>query len=633
MNRLFESFVFQILIECFRPILPSFQSRLETICPSSTVARTTGGSDNGTVRDIASIYEGMLRFLSLVYESITSGWIDMIESGSITVSNSTISKSASDDSGTSVMMLNNAPALYNELTKVFIQLMAPFKPYQMNLSKLETKFVQQHLSTISQQVQSIVKTVTTTNDIESGWEVLQSTSMDELLTMPDLVIPIIEDTISRHELLNGGHDTSSLLQNVDQIITTYASVLGKAVQTLSSTLVTDAFNDTDNKNSSSTPPTFDESNVLCALQVLKLAGTYKRTIISLQMKTSERLRMSSERMTAQLARDKQVSDAFHLMSLGKNATFQIPETISLVEIDAIVTNAVLLSNDGPNEVSDNATPADASQLFPSGMSSSMKLASSCHTFVFDVCFAIPRYHLINISSMASWKESQSLMESWGGGTGAGSSYGTLPQSFITQVGEHMLALVQALEPFAEDRDALSLSNTVMENDIVRQVAMPYWNDFVVAATGSPCTEESLKIIMEGKELLDLVIGVIPVDDEGNVEDGSEEGTTASTIFCNKWLDVVGLAVAGRLVERIMRIPSLTRKGCEHLNADLGYIVNVFSALGVSGHPHPLLGHIAEICILEKEVIFERLDNLDRSNPSSDFLRSVEERLSAMRGLT
>ena len=77
-----------------------------------------------------------------------------------------------------------------------------------------------------------------------------------------------------------------------------------------------------------------------------------------------------------------------------------------------------------------------------------------------------------------------------------------------------------------------------------------------------------------------------VDHDVEDEDNDEE-SKAITNFCNAWLDVVGLAVTGRLMERLLRIPTLTAKGCEHLQADLNYLVNVFSALGVAGHPHRL----------------------------------------------
>ena len=59
------------------------------------------------------------------------------------------------------------------------------------------------------------------------------------------------------------------------------------------------------------------------------------------------------------------------------------------------------------------------------------------------------------------------MSAWKEGTGGGPQdnfalYGVLPQPYINGVGEHMLALVQALEPFAADAKALALANEVKD---------------------------------------------------------------------------------------------------------------------------------------------------------------------------
>jgi hypothetical protein len=226
-----------------------------------------------------------------------------------------------------------------------------------------------------------------------------------------------------------------------------------------------------------------------------------------------------------------------------------------------------------------------------------------------------------MSSMSSWKEDA--------GDDNLASYGTLPQSYITQIGEHMLSLVQALEPFASDLNALALANEVMDG--LRDVAVRPWRDFL-DASGSSNPERVIGTFMDGKDLSALVLGYTEIEDD---EDEEEEDETAklSSAFCNAWLDVVGLAVAGRLLERVMRIPTLTPKGSEHLNADLNYLVNVFSALGVSGHPHPLLGHIAEIALLSGEDLAQQMEQRDRSDPLQKSLLLIEERVAAIRGIS
>lgn len=151
--------------------------------------------------------------------------------------------------------------------------------------------------------------------------------------------------------------------------------------------------------------------------------------------------------------------------------------------------------------------------------------------------------------MSAWKEAA--------GTDNFASYGTLPQEYITQVGEHMLALVQALEPFASDKEALSLANEVMDG--VRRVAQQPWLDFM-AASGCVGSEQLARALMDGKDLIGLVLGNAVV--EGEVEEDEDEeqddDAKAVTAFCNAWLDIVGLAVTGRLLEQILHILCLLR---------------------------------------------------------------------------
>jgi hypothetical protein len=225
--------------------------------------------------------------------------------------------------------------------------------------------------------------------------------------------------------------------------------------------------------------------------------------------------------------------------------------------------------------------------------------------------------------MAAWKE--------GTTADAFDSYGTLPQQYITQVGEHMLALVQAFEPFAADPETLSLANEVMDG--VRDVALQPWSEFVASA-GVIGSESVVGVLMNGKGIINLVLNNAALTEEdAELEEGISEDEKVSAAFCNAWLDVVGLAVTGRLLERVMRIPQLTQKGCEHLSADLNYLVNVFSALGVAGHPHPLVSHLAELANLSDADLTAHISTRDRSNSVQGALRAVEVRVALLRGVS
>jgi hypothetical protein len=212
----------------------------------------------------------------------------------------------------------------------------------------------------------------------------------------------------------------------------------------------------------------------------------------------------------------------------------------------------------------------------------------------------------------------------------------------------MLALVQALEPFASDADALGLTNEVMTG--VMEVAVYPWKEFVAAA-GCSFSEDGksfLETLMRGVGLqryfLDDGFDDHEALEEGardqkDGEDGDEEedaDARASAAFCNQWLDVVGLAVTGRLLERTMRIPRLGRKGAEHLAADMNYILNVFTALGVSGHPHPLLGYVAQLVTLDDQLLRSKIQLRRSDNDVSgalEVIKRVELRIAYVRSIS
>ena len=93
-----------------------------------------------------------------------------------------------------------------------------------------------------------------------------------------------------------------------------------------------------------------------------------------------------------------------------------------------------------------------------------------------------------------------------------------------------------------------------------------------------------------------------------------------------------MAVTGFLLEKILRIPKLTPKGCEHLSVDLNYLVNVLAALGVSGHPHPLVSHVAELAVMDCEDLQAQIRSRDRNIPFEGAVLSLEQRVALVSGI-
>lgn len=585
--------VVKVLWECFRPLLSSFQSRLENIYSAEPARPTKGSFDS-----ICTLYESTLQFLSLAYESVANCWIDIVESGTVPA--------------------ENGLKLYRDFSHIFIQILAPFSAYQKNLSSLEAHYMGGQTEVVAKQIQQAVMTVSS-----SDFESLQQTT-GNLQNVAVFIFPLAEGSLGRFELLNAGYGPTKTLSVIDHVLGNHAGELTMAVNSLSAAMAADEKHLVN---------TFDDSHVLCALGVLKVAGTFRRNLKALEKKTFDRLRLLKERIDTHGAREKGIEDLTG--SVPGKKSFTLPDSLSPVEIDSIVTKAVCCDSDVLTTAAAVLqrlvdTEDNSKLLFVEAEEATQRLMKSCQIFIHDICSSIPRQYIAEMSSMATWREGPDSLNA--------TSYGILPQQYINHIGEHLLALVQALEPFTSDKEALSLANDAMLN--LRDIALEPWREFVlgtgysVESTSTRSSDSNvIKNIMEGTCLIGLTLGNTPIDEDVEAEDDEQASEEAvKTVFCDSWLDVIGLSVTGRLLDRIVHIPSLSPKGSDHLSADLNYLANVFSALGITGHPHPLLGHIATVATMDATALEAQIKARDRSDASVGFLYVLEMHVAKLRGI-
>lgn len=528
------------------------------------------------------MYEATLQFLSLAYETVAGGWHDVADATNIL--------------GTEV---------YREIVEVFGKIASPFAPYQKSLAELEREHSYASQMLIKKDIQQAVgivgaPTVTALQD-----------AAEKLKNLTPFVFPIAEAAVARLELLTGGHQVRAPISTIDSMINNHASELAVSIQTLGAAIA------------SQLADCFNDMHVSSSLEILKVVGLYQTSLSDFESKTRERMAVLQQRRVTHDMQAKEIA--------LDSKSFLLPDALSVVEIDSILVKVALADDDRNGE--DDSTDVVSrlansdSILFPEATDAIGRLRRCCHTFVFQVCSAVPHHHLKNMSSMDSWTKNPSNTDN------NIDSYGTLPQAYITQVGEHMLALVQALEPFASSAESLAMATQVMTG--VRNVALQPWRN-LFAAIGVKDDTAVLREFMKGPALHDYIAKTFEDEDDDDVEE--DENEKAQHDFCNQWLDVVGSAVTGQLLERILCIPRLSSKGCEHLAVDLNYLVNVLAALGVSGHPHPLVNHIAEISLNDqstlKQLIQERRAQVGEGGNASvlSTLCAIEERFALMRGI-
>ena len=168
-------------------------------------------------------------------------------------------------SGGSVMA-QQGPQLYHDLTEIFVFIASPFAEYQRNLPKLEAKYLGEEMQALTKQIQEA--TMGVNNVANVSLDVLQAAT-DQLQELSTAVVPLAESAVARFELLNGGFAAAPALVAVDRLLAGHASELAVAVHKLSASLTAQ---EERSLLSTQDVDALDESHVLCAMQVLKVAG-------------------------------------------------------------------------------------------------------------------------------------------------------------------------------------------------------------------------------------------------------------------------------------------------------------------------------------------------------------------------
>jgi len=633
--------IVKVLNECFRPILSSFKTRLNAICPAvgkAVAARVSASASSfdavcrayeATLQFLSVAYEHMVDFDSMDYDSMDYDGDDHNNNAANDDDNMKASKNSSSDDPAgsveqSVLTRTKTPVQLHMMARsVFISITSPFSPYQTNFADLEMMHSDTAARMVSSDMHNAVSgRVTNLSSLQD--------SVERLAGLAPFMFPLVQAAIARFESVNGGFGAPKALGTVDNVLSRHIEELSMSFHTLSSNATSD----------NESMEGFDEQQVQSALEALKIAGVIRRELNMFSNKTKQRLSIMVGRMATTIDQEAALTHA--VVNSVTNADI-VPESLSPADIESLLATFVcaeVKDKEGTAEkapsvqevkrlANDNKNIGEVVALFPKSVNNTVRLVQSCQSFVFDICAHIPFKNIDLMPSLPIWGQEESMWSST-----AADSYGTLPQSYITQVGEHMLALVQALEPFASDEDSLHLANLVMEG--VDHVADRSWRDFANAIHYIDLDEnEFISTLKKGNRLKDLVLGHVHNsfeegddygDDYGDDEDGD---SSAANEFCNEWLDAVCSSVTGKLLERTMRIQKLSRKGCEHLTVDYNYIVNVLSALGVSGHPHPLLSHVAELSSMDSESLQARI--VESADDEFGLLKT-EVRIAQMRGI-
>jgi len=123
----------KVLNECFRPILSSFRTRLEVICPVDGVSH----GNEQSFENICRAYESTLQFLSVAYEQIAD--FESTSSSRVSSDDHAQGQGADgEDAESRVPSRTKTPVQLHVMARsIFISVASPFAPYQICFTKLE----------------------------------------------------------------------------------------------------------------------------------------------------------------------------------------------------------------------------------------------------------------------------------------------------------------------------------------------------------------------------------------------------------------------------------------------------------------------------------------------------------------
>jgi hypothetical protein len=140
--------VVRVLIECFRPIVSSFERRLGGMCPPPGgvggrrgIDMSGGGREAGGIEAIAAAYESTVHFLSLAY--------DRMEAWSVGSTTATRVEGGGDFND------DDDETLRGAIRSAFLLIASPFLPYQRALSEAEQRPLGEAASMVARDVRGV----------------------------------------------------------------------------------------------------------------------------------------------------------------------------------------------------------------------------------------------------------------------------------------------------------------------------------------------------------------------------------------------------------------------------------------------------------------------------------------------
>jgi hypothetical protein len=395
-----------------------------------------------------------------------------------------------------------------------------------------------------------------------------------------------------------------------------------------------------------------------ALRALQAAGRLTRKMRALEAVASDALGELSSAVFKEVAIDRAVALITSHHQLQQAAGSAPPSAgIASMGVGAIFANCVLQSDIGAASELRSFLNASASHhasqtVFAAVNAPLARLKITAGGLLFDLCTAAPEKMLADLHTEDVWTQGGVEYTKGASGSGGESEGGMdlalvdslLPLPAITQVGEHLLSLVQELETFASS-DALPdllcmmgdaqtvelaargwrrLKGLLEDKDVLgggREVDFEGVDQLCRRSTCGAAVVAAEKLLF-GMQLSRVVEDVVA---EGGGEDPEADAEAAALGFVNEWLGAVADSTVGLVVAQWLQVSSLSPSGRAQLVVDLEYISNVVHAMGL--RQHPLLVHLRQFLLKDPQTLITALEAAPARTPVAVMLHKMEGKIS------
>lgn len=394
-----------------------------------------------------------------------------------------------------------------------------------------------------------------------------------------------------------------------------------------------------------------------ALRALQAVGRLTRKLRELESIAAESLGDLATTIFKDVAIDRAVAliTSHHQLQQAAGSSAPPSAGIASMGVGSIFANCILQSDlSAASELRSflNASASHhASQtVFAAVNAPLVRLRATAGALLFDLCTAAPEKMLTDLHTEDVW--AQGGLEYAKGRVSEEMDPALvdrlLPLPAITQVGEHLLSLVQELETFASSDalpDLLCMTGDAQTGELAargwRRIK-PLLEEKEAPSAGSAAREAEYEgtdqlcrrsscggavIAAEkalfGMQLSRVVEEPVAAGGEGSAEEEAD-AEAAALGFVNEWLGAVADSTVGLVVAQWLQVPSLSPSGRAQLVVDLEYISNVVHAMGL--RQHPLLVHLRQFLLKDPHSLMVAMEGQPARTPVSVTLHKVEGKI-------